>query len=446
MSGLSAAFIVWRDRVLQVIGAIGKFLSGDFTGAFDDAKDAVTGFGDAMVTAFNQAADATKALQEAQDDLTRNISVNRAKLDRDLARSKELISDETASYQDRKKAVDEVRIAQQKQANDELNNAKKTLLAKYQLALADKSNADALDEYRKAQADFYAIQQQQAADERAINKQAAAIDKQQSDEAAARQKEAAEARKAQQAEEAKLLKEATDKQIAYNKSIGEYFIEGVAFRNKQRQEQAEAQKKQDTEDLKAREQYLEDTTNAEWAAMQKTMKIVNDGAENEKKQAQAVAEAKINAANATGNALGALADLIGKQTIAGKALAIMQAGINTWLGVTQVLANKTVVPEPFGTIQKIASITAVIASGLAAVRNITKTSPGNASAGDTGGISAPALTAAPIAPQQTGTTIDQDSIRGIGNATSGRVYVLEQDVSHDQNRMERLNRSARLGG
>lgn len=63
-------------------------------------------------------------------------------------------------------------------------------------------------------------------------------------------------------------------------------------------------------------------------------------------------------------------------------------------------------------------------------------------------LSGPSLTspAAPVAPTQQGTAIDQDSIRGIGNAVSGRNYVLSQDITHDQDRDARLNRAARLGG
>jgi hypothetical protein len=40
---------VVRDRVLKVGGAIAKFFSGDFAGAFEDAKGAVSGIGDEIV-------------------------------------------------------------------------------------------------------------------------------------------------------------------------------------------------------------------------------------------------------------------------------------------------------------------------------------------------------------------------------------------------------------
>jgi hypothetical protein len=53
---------------------------------------------------------------------------------------------------------------------------------------------------------------------------------------------------------------------------------------------------------------------------------------------------------------------------------------------------------------------------------------------------------APVTPQQQSTSIDQASINGIGDATKNRSYVLSSDITHDQDRNERLNRAARLGG
>ena len=136
-SGLGAIVTVIRDRILALAGAVVDFFKGNFSKAIEETKQAVTGVGDAMVTAYGKAANATRELQEAQDDLNRVINVNRAKLERDLAATKELITDETASYRDRKKAIDEVREAEQKQTQSELDNANKTLKA-----LQDKLDLD----------------------------------------------------------------------------------------------------------------------------------------------------------------------------------------------------------------------------------------------------------------------------------------------------------------
>ena len=158
------------------------------------------------------------------------------------------------------------------------------------------------------------------------------------------------------------------------------------------------------------------------------------------KIAEDEADAKIEAAKAVGSALGALSELIGKQTAAGKALAIAQATINTWVGVTEVLRAKSVLPEPFSTIAKIANVATIIASGLIAIKNIVKTPvPG-------GGGSAPSTSAlSPLQPQaqNTNTLLNQQQLNQIGNATT-RAFVVESDIQNNRDRVTRLNRAARI--
>jgi hypothetical protein len=61
-------------------------------------------------------------LQEVEDAL-RGLGETRAKLNRDLAEAKEIITDETASYAEKKKAINDVRTAEGKQTEG-INNAK----------------------------------------------------------------------------------------------------------------------------------------------------------------------------------------------------------------------------------------------------------------------------------------------------------------------------------
>jgi hypothetical protein len=81
----------------------------------------------------------------------------------------------------------------------------------------------------------------------------------------------------------------------------------------------------------------------------------------DKQLAKEKANAKLSIA---GQTFGMLADLIGRESGAGKALAIGQATINTYLGATKALAT---LPPPFGAIQ--AGIT--VATGLAQVAKIS---------------------------------------------------------------------------
>jgi hypothetical protein len=213
-------------------------------------------------------------------------------------------------------------------------------------------------------------------------------------------------------------------------------------------EAREREKQQEAAD-NAEMQRLWDEENARMnAELEKKNKIAAD----EKKAADAVLlfeQQKRDTYKMTGEALGALGDVVGKQTIAGKALAVAQALINTYLGVTEVLRNKTTIPEPFGTIQKVASVATILASGFSAVRNISRTQiPGGGGGGSTPSMGASGVNA-PVSPQATATTLSASTIQSIGNAAAGgvnRAYVLDSDVRNSDERNSRLQRAARLGG
>jgi len=120
--------------------------------------------------------------------------------------------------------------------------------------------------------------------------------------------------------------------------------------------------------------------------------------------------------------------------------------INTYQGITQIWANKTTIPEPFGTIQKVAATITAAASGFAAVKGIVRTSvPGGGGGGSN--VPAGAGGAAPIspqAPQAITTQLSQQSVNQLGTMTA-RAYVVESDVSNSQERIRRINRAATFG-
>lgn len=155
---------------------------------------------------------------------------------------------------------------------------------------------------------------------------------------------------------------------------------------------------------------------------------------------QAAAQQRIDIINSVSNALTIASDIIGKQTAAGKALAIATALINTYQGATEVLRAKSVLPEPFGTINKIASVAAIIATGIKSIKAITSVRVPGSNSG--GGVSAPSVTA-PVQPQAQTTTLNQGQISQIGNAAV-RAFVVEADVTGQQERIRRLNRAARV--
>ena len=82
-------------------------------------------------------------------------------------------------------------------------------------------------------------------------------------------------------------------------------------------------------------------------------------------------ENRIKIAQGTANMLSALSDLVGKDTLAGKALGISAALINTYVGASEAIKQKSTLPSPFDVIAKVVNVATVIATGLKTVQAIT---------------------------------------------------------------------------
>ena len=132
-------------------------------------------------------------------------------------------------------------------------------------------------------------------------------------------------------------------------------------------------------------------------------------------------------------------EIVGKESAAGKALSIAQAVMNTYTGATRALKD---VPFPFNFV----AAGSTIAQGLLSVKKIIST-PLPGVPGGSGG-STPSLNAsAPVAPPQPQaqtTTLDNQTINAIGNQAV-RAYVVENDVTSNQQRISAIKQRARFG-
>lgn len=159
--------------------------------------------------------------------------------------------------------------------------------------------------------------------------------------------------------------------------------------------------------------------------------------EEQKAADAALTAQKIANAQSVANSLGLLSDVVGKQTAAGKVLGIAQATINTFVAGTEALKAIKTAKSPIEALAGIATMASVIAAGLRTVKQITQVQvPGS------GGGSVPNVSA-PIAPQLNQTSLDQNSINQLNNAAN-RSFVLESDISGNQERIRRLNRAASI--
>jgi hypothetical protein len=102
-------------------------------------------------------------------------------------------------------------------------------------------------------------------------------------------------------------------------------------------------------------------------------------------------EQKMAQANETANVLNNLASLVGKQTAAGKALGIATALINTYVGVSEALKQKSTLPSPYDYVAKAVNVAGILATGFKSVKAITAVKvPGG---GGGGGGATPSMSA-----------------------------------------------------
>lgn len=166
------------------------------------------------------------------------------------------------------------------------------------------------------------------------------------------------------------------------------------------------------------------------------------------KQEEQKQQSQLN--NAIGDAFNTLADIAGKQTAAGKALAIAGTTIKTFQAAFDAFAGMvSEIPGPVGIALGIVAAAGAAAAGIKAVQNILAVQvPGQASGGGSvpSGITLPT---APVAPTQSSTKLDQSSINQIGlqNKTQPvQAFVVESSSAAAVNRAARLQNASILGG
>ena len=183
----------------------------------------------------------------------------------------------------------------------------------------------------------------------------------------------------------------------------------------------------------------------EFAALSSKIKTLNkineDGKEADAKIDKISADQKIALAQQTAQALSSLSDIVGKETAAGKALAVSAALINTYLGITAGVK--------LGFPLAIPAVAIAAATGFSAVKNIIATKvPGAATSGGAGNMTTPNISAAaPIAPPQPQaqtTSLNTQTINALGNQAQ-RAYVVESDVTSSQQRIAAIQQRARFG-
>jgi hypothetical protein len=280
-----------------------------------------------------------------------------------------------------------------------------------------------------------------------LNRELAAADKERAADAQKSRDEEAKKR-GEEANKAKAAREKAAKDIEEENQrrkdleVKFFFdrIKAIDALNAQRAKEKAEQDALDKELLDQGAKEAEDFNNKEFAALQISIKNEKAAQEAKIKIAKEEAEQKIALAQQSAAALTALSDIVGKETAAGKTLAISAALINTYLGITAGVK--------LGFPAAIPAVAIAAATGFSAVKNIIATKVPGAASGGGGNMTAPSLSAsAPIAPPQpqaATTNLSNQTINAIGNQAV-RAYVVENDVTSNQQRIAAIQQRARFG-
>lgn len=445
------------EGLLDLGGALKKFFSGDFKGAFDEGQKAFKGFTDSVK---NFGEETRKELKVADDiaakiakanKAQRDLIVERAKADREVAALREKAADkENVSVEERIRLLKEAGSIEESITNREIEVAKLRLQAKVQQNSLSKSTKEDLDEEARLQSEVIALETNRLKLQKALTaeitgarREAAADAKAEANQKAADDKAALEKANADK----KAIEDAEIKRKADIKAIDD------ELRKREQEEAANTElKKIELERQRALEKLdilkasEEERANVVAFYDGKIQAQKQKDAETEMQNDKLLQQQKLAI---TANTFGALAGILGENSKAGKAAAIAQATINTYLGLTETLANKTTIPEPFGTIQKIASAATIVSSGFKAVKQITAQQLPQIPGGR-GGSSIGVTSVASVPTPPSFNVVGQSSANQIADVISGqnskpiRAYVVASDVSTAQSLERNIVKGASL--
>jgi hypothetical protein len=246
----------------------------------------------------------------------------------------------------------------------------------------------------------------------------------------------------------------TDKQETRRLIKEKYYIAEIDLANKRKQEQAE-------KDAKTLEDAAMQMQEEDYAETEKKKKKFNDTIELEKSTAKAIIEQKQAISDAEFNIASGAVNLL--KMIAGKNEALQKVAViaDGAIGVAKIItstmaanAAALATPQAIAT-SGLSAIPVIVRNKISAAIGIATTVAATAKAlsalggggGAVGGGSLPGGSgggaSAPMLPQASSTTINQGQVNQIGNVAA-RAFVVESDVSGQQERIRRLNRAARI--
>ena len=410
--------------------AVGQVVLGveDITDKVASATDAVIEFGKTVVAEVKEAvAVATKLVDQFRGirDEQQRLIVDNALLNKEMETQQKIAEDTNRTYEERKEALEKVGEAQVKLAE---NLAKQAKLEEdnLKLQISQEGNYEKREELETSLAEATAarIDAETALETRRLDAQKITAEL---------ELQEVERKKSINDMIATLNTEAIDNQ--WTKAYAELEIQQQAARDELNTYRATAEEKAKVDAL----------------FVKKKEKLDKEKLKFDKKMQKAEKDQQIALA---GQTFGAIADLLGENSAAGKAAAIAAATINTYQGITAELATKTITPFEIGL--KIANIATIAAIGFKSVKDIISTPVPGGGGGSGGGGSTPS---APTIPAfNPGEALNsaaeadtsEENIVTLGDQNAGntqpviRAYVVSDEMTSQQEADAKINDLARL--
>ena len=451
-TAMGAVVDVLTDRISKVGEAISFVFSGEFRKAGEALKGTFAGITDEIqkeVAAMVQLKKRTQELRDADME----FMVQKAATRQEIEKARLIAEDETKSAQERLDNLKKALELEEQTTNRELELARERVaIQQEEMALSENS---AEDEQKLAELKVALIEKETASVKmrRRVVTEVNSLEREISAEQKAREKVRLDGIEAERAALQALMDLETER-------LNQQLITAAGLLDAHYQSQLDAidQEKNAVTDkwfaiIEAEEEgsalrlELEKAYQEQLAAIDEKYKpkdkdVVKDAArtfkqlsDQEVKWADMTAKEKMNIAHKTA---GDLAQILGEETAAGKAAAIVQATIDTYKGAQAAYASLAGIPVVGPVLGGVAAA-AAIASGIKNVQAIQSAGGGS---GGGGNISAPSTTSeAPPAPQMM--SGDFDLTGGVAPEPL-KAFVVTDEMTNSQNQLANIRRRATI--
>jgi Mg2+ and Co2+ transporter CorA len=411
--------------------AVGKVVLGveDITDKVGDAIEATVEFGKTVVAEVKEAVEVASKLVDqfrAIRDAQQKLIVDNALLNKEMETQQKIAEDTNRTYDERKEALEKVGEAQVKLAE---NLAKQAKLeeANLRLQISQEGNYEKREELETSLAEATAarIDAETALETRRLDAQRITAELE--------------------------LGEIERKQTIRDK-LAEMQLEDIENEFERAQAELAKAEQADLEELERLKATEEEKQKVKEFYGKKNDKLKAEQAKFEEQLQKQVSEANLQVAS---SALGAVSQLVGEGSAAGKAAAIASTTIDTYLGAQKAYTSQLIPGDPTSPIRAAIAAGVAVAGGIANVAAIVRTKTPGTSKGGGGGGGVPSRPTVPTfnpgdalaaGAAADDTAVNEVTLGDNAGSTPGviRAYVVSDEMTTQQEADAKISDLARL--